>query len=79
MIETITKRNINIDIMNPDGILIGQMRIPPENRYFDGVRDGKKIVRVSQLRATVIDRRPTLKGREFEIMQNGEYYCFKYE
>lgn len=79
VVNNIANRVISIDIMSRDGILLGSMRIVPEQRYFAGMKDGKKVVRVSQLRATVIDRRPTLRGRDFSIEQNGYYYEFKYE
>ena len=69
---------ITVDLMNRDNIYLGTMRIEPELSMISDYYGNKPVVRVSALRKTIEDRRPTLRGRDYKVLPCNDNYVLFY-
>ena len=70
---------ITVDIMNRDNIYLGTMRIEPELNLISDYYGNKPVVKVSALRKTIEDKRPTLRGKDYRVLPCNDNYVLFYD
>ena len=70
---------ITADLMNRDNIYLGTMRIEPELNLIADYYGNKPVVRVSALRKTIEDKRPTLRGKDYRVLPCNDNYVLHYD
>lgn len=70
---------ITVDLMNRDNIYLGTMRIEPELGMISEYYDDKPVVKVSALRKTIENKRPTLRGKDYKVLPCNDNYVLYYD
>lgn len=70
---------ITVDLMNRDNIYLGTMRIEPELNLITDYYGNKPVVKVSDLRKTIEDKRPTLRGKDYKVLPCNDNYVLHYD